>query len=385
MRVKDLKIREILATNSKKTIEVEIETTKGKTIASVPIGTSRGKHEVVYLPVADVIKNFSNIKRHFISDKFFDLEDVDRFLKVLDKTPNFKNMGGNLALAISSAFLKAFALEEGKEVFEYLSKEKPTIPLPVCNVAGRKGRKDIEEFLLIPSKGTFLENISKISSVYLEMGKKIKEIDKNFDFGKDFESAWLTLLHPEKLLDVLTGIAEEYKLNTGLDIAASQLWDGRNYVYSTGEKLTTMEQLNFVEELAKKYSIAYIEDPFHEDDFTSFATLNHRLKDRLMVGDDLFSTSLSRLEYGISYKSANAVIIKPNQAGTITDTLKVIELAKKNNIKTIVSHRSGETDDTLICHLAVGMNCDYVKIGISGERITKINEMIRIEEKIEIL
>jgi enolase len=140
--------------------------------------------------------------------------------------------------------------------------------------------------------------------------------------------------------------------------------------------------LNFVTDLAKRFPIVYVEDPFEEDDFVSHSTLTHRLSDRniLVCGDDLYATNPYRLQKGIEYKSTNAVIVKPNQAGTITDTFKFVEEAKKNGLKTVVSHRSGETEDTLICHLAVGLACDYVKLGISGERTTKINEMIRIEE-----
>ncbi len=384
MKVKDLKLREIFATNCQKTIEVDLETDKGTVRASVPIGTSRSRYEVTYLPVEEVKNKFPNVRRHFVSQSFFNMEEVDNFLKIIDKTSSFREIGGNLVLAISSAFLKAFALEQGKEVFEFLSKGK-SIPLPICNVAGGwKRRSDIQEFSLLPvHQESFLENISKIAHAYHQLGFRLKEKDKNFNFGKNIEDGWVTSLHFEKVLEILTEIATENELKIGLDVAASQLWDGKDYVYKSGEKLTRMDQLNLMEELSKKYPIVYIEDPFSEDDFTSFSTLTHRLQNKLVVGDDLFSTNFNKLQYGISYKAASGIIIKPSQVGTITDTVKVIEEAGKNNIKTIVSHRSGETEDTLICHLAVGMNCDYVKIGISGERTTKINEMIRIEEMLK--
>lgn len=381
MKVKDLKMREILATNSQKTIELELETNKGKVKASVPIGTSRSRYEVVYLPVKDTMKKFLAIKRHFLSQSFVDIEDVDSFLKILDKTPGFKQIGGNLALAISSAFLKAFALEQEKEVFEFLT-DKATLPLPICNVAGGwKGQSDIQEFLLLPAQQkSFLDSITRITEAYQQLGMRLKEEDKNFNFGKNIESAWVTSLQLEKVLKILTDLIDG-NLEIGLDLAASQLWNGKYYVYKS-ENLTIPEQLSLIEELTKNYPITYIEDPFHEDDFTSFATLTNRLKDKIVVGDDLFSSNLIRLQYGIAYKAANGIIIKPSQAGTISDVIKVIEEAKKNKMKTIISHRSGETEDALICHLAVGLNCDYIKLGISGERIVKINEMIRIEDRI---
>src|SRR4030042_2515153 len=150
MELEDLKIREVLASNAQRTIELELETNKGKARSSVPIGTSRGKYEVFYLTVDETLEKFSKIKKHFLSQSFMNQEDVDDFLKILDKSIGFKEIGGNLALAISSASLKAFALEHGKEVFEFLS-ENPTVPLPVCNVAGGwKGQSDMQEFLFLP-------------------------------------------------------------------------------------------------------------------------------------------------------------------------------------------------------------------------------------------
>jgi len=384
MRVQDLKLREILATNSFRTIELELETSKGKVRSSVPMGTSRSKYEVEYLPVDDVIEKFSSIKRHLLSQNFDNQEDVDIFLRILDKTVAFRQIGGNLALAISSAFLKAFAMYEEKEIWEYLT-DKPTIPLPLCNVVGGwKGQSDIQEFLVLPTaQRTFLESIKKIAKTYWLLGNKLKENDRSFNFGKNLESAWITALPFEKILKILTGIVNENSLEIGMDIAASQLWSEKNhkYMYKYGS-MNTPEQLSLMEELLKKYPITYVEDPFHEDDFATFSTLLGRIKNKLVVGDDLFSTNIERLQYGISYKSANGIIVKPSQIGTITDVIKIMQEAKKNGVKTIISHRSGETEDNLISHLAVGLNSDYIKLGISGERIVKINELIRIEDKI---
>jgi enolase len=383
MKVKDLRIREIFATNARKTIEVELETEKGKVKSSVPFGTSKGKYEVKQLETNQALNKFSFIRRAFISKEFSEQKEVDDFLRIIDKTENFEFIGGNVALAISSAFLKGFALAEGKEIFEFLS-EKPTIPKPVCNVAGGwKGQSDIQEYLLLPiHQESFKEIIEKISEVYLQLGKKLKENDKNFNFGKNIESAWLTSLHPEKVLSLLSKFSDE-NLKIGLDIAASQIWDGEYYVYSNGEKLTATEQLMFVADLAERYPIIYIEDPFQEDDFVSFSALTSRLENKLIVGDDIYASNLKRLKSGLEIKATNAIIIKPNQIGTISDVIELVKFAKKNKIVTIVSHRSAETDDALICHLACGLNCDYVKIGIAGERIFKINEMIRIEEKLK--
>jgi enolase len=383
MRVQDLKLREILATNSLRTIELELYTNKGKVRASVPMGTSRSKYEVEYLPVDEVIEIFSKMKKHFISQNFDNQEDVDILLRIIDKTPAFRQIGGNLALAISSAFLKSFAMHEEKEVFEYLTNQ-PTMPLPLCNVAGGwKGQSDIQEFLVLPFiQRTFLENIKKIAKVYWLLGKKLKDADRNFNFGKNLESAWITSLPFERILKIMAEIVGENSLEIGMDVAASQFWNEKNhkYMYRYGS-MNTPEQLSIMEEILKKYPITYIEDPFHEDDFATFSTLLGRIQDKIVVGDDLFSTNMERLQYGISYKAANGIIVKPSQVGTITDVIRIMQEAKKNGVKTIISHRSGETEDTLISHLAVGLNSDYIKLGISGERIVKINELIRIEDK----
>ncbi|MBI4010362.1 MAG: hypothetical protein HY361_04220 [Candidatus Aenigmarchaeota archaeon] len=383
MKVKRLKIRGVLATNSHKTIEVELQTERGSVRASVPIGTSRGKYEVSYLPVDRALLKFDIIKRHFTAEQLADQKEADELLRIVDKTPDFKEIGGNLALAISSVFLKAFALENNQEVFQFLS-PKPSMPKPISIVAGGwKGQSDIQEFHFLPvHQKSFSDSMSKIASAYFAVADKLKEHDKNFKFSKNLESGWFTTLHYEKLLEILARIANEHLLKIGLDFAASQIWDGRDYVYSDGRKLTSTQQIELMENLAKTYPIIFIEDPFHEDDYISFSTLTHRLQNKLVCGDDIFSTNLQRLKYGILHNATNAILIKPNQIGTITDTIKVVEEAKRNKLTTVMSHRSSECDDVLVAHLAVGLNCDYVKFGISGDRVIKLNEMIRIEEKI---
>lgn len=390
MIAKKLEIREIFATNSQKTIEVELETVKGKVRASVPIGTSRGKYEVKYLPVEEAINKFNLIRRHFTSEDFKDQQDVDELIRIIDKTPDLRVIGGNLALAISSAFLKAFSLQVGLEPYEYLlaqTRSEPRMPKPVSNVAGgwKESRSDIQEFLLLPvHQSSFLNSISKISQAYLELGKRLKQIDPTFAYVMNWESGWVTNLKFTELLKILGKIADENLLRIGLDFAASQLWDGRRYyVYRYSDRiLGKLEQLKMVQDLAREYPISYMEDPFMEDDFTSFALLTSSMQSKIIVGDDLYASSVKRLEDGMAFRATNAMIIKPSQVGTITDVIKTVELAKKNKIMTVASHRSGETEDTLIAHLAVGLGCDYVKFGISGERAVKINEMIRIEEKL---
>jgi enolase len=380
MRVLDLKIRKVFASNSKDTIEIEAKTKKGKVHASVPFGTSKSKYEVRYLPFNQVVSNFVSIKKYFL-DEFDSLKDVDELLHTIDKTEDFREIGGNLALAISSVFLKAFALEEGVPIFSYLNKN-PTMPKPVCNVAGGwKGQSDIQEFLLLPlHQERFIESMGEIMDSYLKLGDELKKIDPTFNYSKNLESAWVTSLNSEKILDAISKVKGE-NLMIGLDVAASNLWNGEKYSYKD-KQLSTMQQIDYMIELSRRYKIFYVEDPFHQDDFVSFSVFTKN-SNCLVVGDDIYATNIKRLKAGLDIKTTNAVLVKPNQIGTITDALEFVKEAKKNNMKVVVSHRSAETDDNLLSHLAVGFGADYFKLGVSGERIVKINEMIRIEEMIE--
>lgn len=392
MLVRNLSIREIFATNSEKTIEVELETDKTCVRSSVPVGTSRGRHEVQYLPTDAAIRRFAILRHNFRTQRFDSVAEVDSFLHTIDKSTGFSEIGGNLALAVSSAFLKAFAAEAEIELFEYVASIRPkakelklAMPKPICNVVGNWDSRGIQEFLLLPvHQESFTNSIEKMAESYKKIGEELKQADASFAYGKNIESAWVTNLSTNKILKILKAVADESMMKIGIDVAASQLWDGKVYVYGD-ERMARPEQTAFITNLTEIYPIAYVEDPFHEDDFIGFSVLTQRLagKGKLVCGDDLFVTNLLRLREGIINKSANAAIVKPNQIGTITDTMNFVAEAQKNKWKTVMSHRSGETDDTLICHLAVGLGCDYAKFGISGDRTSKINEMLRIEEKLK--
>jgi len=376
MKIKNLKVRPILATNCKKTIEVEVETENMVFNASVPMGTSVGKHEVNNLSVEQVLKIFSRVKKQFIGKTFESQREVDTKLREIDGTKNFSKIGGNLALGISSACFKVFfEKEKGKGKF----KDKK-MPRPLCNVAGAWGKEsEIQEFLLLPNKQrafNFKEEIFRIARVYRELGDVLKRVDKNFMYGKNYESGWITTLQTNMLMEILSELCGR-KLSIGVDVAASDRWDGKLYVGGRNVE----SQMSFISELIEHFNLVYIEDPFHEDDFNSFSRLTETFRDVLICGDDLFTTNVERLKIGIDKGSTNTVLVKPNQIGTITDTIEFVNLAKENGMKTVMSHRSGTTEETLVCYLAVMLDCDFVKFGIAGERIIKINEMMRIEDE----
>jgi len=386
MRIKNIKLREVFATNSKKTIEVEIETEKGKVRSSVPVGTSTGKNEVSYILPQEARSRLVFMKNKLLFQDFRTQKEVDDLLHKVDPSHDFKEIGGNLALAVSSSFLKAFALNESEEVFEFLSKgKKLEMPRPICNVIGFKGQRDVEEYLLLPvHQTTFKENIEKITEAYLKISELIKLKDTAFTMTRDLESAWFTRLPIDEILRILMRVSNQYFLKIGMDFAASRMWDGKQYYTYANNNLvvSTEDQLNLIKTLANKFPIMYIEDPFCEDDFNTHAILTRQLSPKLICGDDLLTTSTKRLKDAIDLKAVNAAIVKPNQIGTISDVMEFVKTAKENKIFTVMSHRSGETEDDLICHLAVGLGCEYIKLGISGERTVKINEMLRIEEKL---
>lgn len=385
MKVLDIHARKILATNSQPTVEIEVDTDKGSVKASAPMGTSRGKYEATQLPADDAIRKFDVVRRFFTTVNFTNQREVDKTIRTVDDTSHFREIGGNLAIAISSAFLKAFALENKMDVWKYVAKEyktNPKVPSPLCNIVGGwKGQSEFQEFLFLPvHQKSFADSLFKINEAYNTVGDMLKQRDHSFNYGKNLESAWVTSLPYDAVLRIMKEVADDMLLKIGLDVAASQLYKDGNYNYRGGVKMNPHEQFGFLEGIVKRFPISYIEDPFQEDDWLSFATAVHRWQPRIVCGDDFYATRIHRLLSSIDRKASNATIVKPNQVGTITDTIEFAKEAQSRGLITVLSHRSGETDDNLIAHLAVGIGCDYAKLGMSGERVVKLNEMIRIEE-----
>lgn len=387
MRALNVEVRKVLATNSQQTIEVEVQTEKGKVRASAPIGTSTGKYESFQMPVDDAMRKFNVIRRFFTSNEFAGQRDLDKMIKTADDTSFFREIGGNLAIAISSAFLKAFALEKGMEVWQYIAKEyktRPKIPAPLCNIVGGwNGQSEFQEFLFMPvHQKSFADSVFKINEAYLAVGELLKEKDRNFAYGKNLESAWVTSLGYEEILAIMKKVADEMLLKIGIDVAASQIYKNGLYNYRGGVKMNSHEQLDFIESITRKFPVSYIEDPFQEDDWLSFSTAVQRWQPRIVCGDDFYATRIHRLLSSVDKRATNATIVKPNQIGTITDTIEYAMEAQSRDMVTVLSHRSGETDDNMISHLAVALGCDYAKFGISGERVIKLNELMRIEETV---
>lgn len=266
------------------------------------------------------------------------------------------------------------------------------MPLPLGNVIGggahAANSTEIQEFLVVPGDATDTEEaVLANAAVHRHIKELLAKHGKSC--GKGDEGAWAPQIDDALAFELIaeaTGIvADEMNISVdmGIDVAASQMWNGEGYTYR--EKVrTTEDQIAYIVELVDSYDLVYVEDPLHEDDFDAFAELTSQVGDRCLVcGDDIFVTQVDRIQQGIEMNAANCVLIKPNQVGTLTDTFEAVRLAHTHGLDTVMSHRSGETTDTTIAHLATAFSCVFLKCGIvGGERIAKLNELIRIEEQL---
>lgn len=399
--IEDVVARKIFNSRGEETLEVDVVTTAGFGRASAPAGASRGKAEVVPYPEGGVDQAMRRVKElvapELIGLNADEQEEIDRLLHEIDGTRDFRNIGGNTAYAVSLAVAEAAATSYGIPLFQHLAGYFANeLPYPLGNVLG--GGKhaygkapDIQEFLVLPLKASSFSYAAKANVlIHRRVGSLLEKKDATFTGGRGWEGAWAPNIKNEDALEVVTVACKEVskelevECRVGLDMAASSLWNPKEncYVYARdGIKRDTGEQLDFVLCLIEKYNLVYVEDPLHEEDFEGFAELTKKVRDCLICGDDLFTTNRERLTYGIKVGAANAVIIKTNQVGTITDAWETTKTAKKTQYTPVASHRSGETTDESLAHLAVAFQCPIIKTGVvGGTRMAKINELIRIEE-----
>jgi enolase len=399
--IEDITARKTFNSRGEETLEVDITTVAGFGRASAPAGASKGKAEVVSYPQGEVDQAIEEvadlIAPELIGRNADEQEEIDILLHEIDGTADFSNIGGNTAYAVSLATAEAAATSYGMPLFEYLAGYlADELPHPLGNVLGggkhAHGKSpDIQEFLVIPIEANSFYDAAKANTlVHKKVGSLLRDADKSFTGGRGDEGAWAPNVKSEEGLGIMVeacdAVSKELgvKCRVGLDIAASSLWraEEKCYVYARdGVKRDSKEQLDFVLRLVKDYNLAYVEDPLHEEDFEGFVELTKKVRKCLVCGDDLFVTDIERLNRGIRNGAANSIIIKANQIGTLTDAWKTTQTAQKARYTTIMSHRSGETTDTHIAHLAIAFRCPIIKTGIiGGTRVSKINELIRIEE-----
>ena len=404
-KIKNIYAREILDSRGNPTVEVELTLECGiKAMASVPSGASTGSHEALELRDGDksryngkgVLKAVSNVN-NIIKDKLIgidalDQKKVDQIMLDLDGTEFKTNLGANAILGVSLANLKAAAMYSKKELYEYLGNGKQ---LPRCMVnilnggAHAENKLEFQEFMIVPSHDDYQENLRIAVEVFHSLKKILKE--KNLSCGVGDEGGFAPNIdNANKALDLIMSAIKNanYKpgtdVNIALDVAASEFYKDGYYILE-GNKYTSDDMINYYKELTSTYPIISIEDGLAEDDYRGWTKLTNELGNTIqLVGDDLFVTNKKLLQKGIDLHMANAILLKVNQIGSVTETLETIELAKKNGYKTIISHRSGETEDNYIADFAVGLNLGQIKTGSMSrsERMSKYNRLTRIYEQV---
>ena len=395
MIIKGITLRKIIDSRGNPTVEADVITNEGFGRAAAPAGASTGTFEAQAWPKNNVDLGISNAKENVIPSLIGiasnDQETFDETIKDKDGTKNLQNVGGNIAVALSLACAKAAADSKSIPLFEHVSKTKSySIPAPMSNVLGGGahaiGGTDIQEYLVTSFDNDVNTAIETNAAVHKEVAKILKEKFPNIALGKGDEGAWVAPLENVEALELVTRAVDNVQketgveVRTGLDVAASEFYKNGKYVYKE-QTLTPEEQVDFMLGLIEEYDLHSVEDPLDQDDFESWASLTDQT-DSLIIGDDLYVTNSERLREGIEKKSTNSILIKPNQIGTLTDTTKAVEMAKGAEMATVISHRSGETTDTSIAHLGVAFESHAIKTGImGGERIAKLNELVRISEK----
>ncbi|MFH1326926.1 MAG: hypothetical protein ABIH59_02265 [archaeon] len=384
MNIKGVDAKAILDSRKEKTISVSIKTNVGTFSASSPSGKSTGKYEskIYKKSLEEDIKTLKKFKVYFSEEIIENFDDLRRIEDIMDG-----HIGANSLFALESAVLKALAKEQKKQVWELINENAKNFPRLVGNCIGggkhnhtEEKKPDFQEFLLIPNTKTIKQAFEKNKEIQSKVEQDLKEIDKNFKGEKNDENAWITSLNEKEILDIL----KKLKVPLGIDVAASSFYKRKKYHYENPPlDRTAEEQLGYLENLIKNFNLFYIEDGFNEEDFKTFSELLERTGKSLIVGDDLIATNSKRLEKALEKKSVNSIIVKPNQCGSLLEVKRVCGMAKKNNIKTVFSHRSGETEENILADLAFGFQADFFKCGISGkEREVKIKRLIEIEKSL---
>jgi len=400
--------RQVFDSRGNPTVEAEVYLNdKTKASAIVPSGASTGAFEAFELrdgnknyflgkSVLKAVENINTVINKSLKNiQVSDQKKIDQILINLDGTDNKKKLGANALLAVSLASAKAAARSKKKELYKHLGK-KFLLPKPLMNIINGGAHADnnlrIQEFMIRPdSAKNFMDAIEKCFLVIQNLKKIL--LSKNLSTNVGDEGGFAPSINSneealEFVVDAIqkSGLKPGKDINICLDVAANELLnDNGKYSLNSAEFISVDESINYYKKLVSKYPIKSIEDPFAENDWNAWSKLTKEIgKNVQIVGDDLFVTNVTRLKRGIKEKSANSILVKVNQIGTLTETLNVIELAKKNNFSTIISHRSGDTEDTFIADLAVATQSTQIKTGslARSERVAKYNRLLRIEEQL---
>ena len=405
--------RQIFDSRGNPTIEVDVTTENGISgRAAVPSGASTGEHEAVELRdggkdymgkgVKNAIENVNTlISQELLGVSVFEQNEIDQIMIDLDGTPNKSKLGANAILGVSLATAKAAANELGLPLYRYIGGVSAnTLPVPMMNIINGGSHSDapiaFQEFMVMPVKA---HNFSQAMQMGSEIFHNLKKVlhDRNLSTAVGDEGGFApTLEGTEDALDTIALAVKNagYKLGDdimiALDCAAAEFYEGGNYDYSkfegkSGKVRSSKEQADYLAELASNYPIISIEDGMDENDWEGWKYLTDKIGDKVqLVGDDLFVTNVKRLSRGIENGIANSILIKVNQIGTLTETIDAVNMAKNAGFTSVMSHRSGETEDTTIADLAVALNCGQIKTGSASrsDRMAKYNQLLRIEEEL---
>ena len=411
-KIKKIIARQIFDSRGNPTVEVDVTTENGLVgRAAVPSGASTGEHEAVELRdggkkyhgkgVGNAVNNVNNIiSNEIVGLSVFKQNEIDRLMISIDGTFNKSNLGANATLGVSLAVAKAAAKEKNISLFQYLGNDPKTLPVPMMNIINGGSHSDapiaFQEFMIIPISAKNFSHAMQIGSEIFHSLKKVLK-NRNLTTSVGDEGGFAPELDGTE--DALQTI-EEATLNSGyefgkdimiaLDCASSEFYSDGKYDYSIfeGKKgmiRSSIEQANYLAELCKKYPIISIEDGMDENDWQGWKYLTSICGEQVqLVGDDLFVTNTKRLEKGISENIANSILIKVNQIGTLTETIEAVEMAHKAGFTTVMSHRSGETEDCTISDLSVALDCGQIKTGSlsRSDRVAKYNQLLRIEEQL---
>ena len=410
-RVEKIHARQILDSRGNPTVEAEVYIENGiMGRAAVPSGASTGKYEAVELRDGDkeiylgkgVLKAIQNIKTDINEElngvDVSDQSTIDQKMINLDGTSNKANLGANAMLAVSLATAKAAALESEQSLFNYVGGvNAKELPIPMMNILNGGSHADnsidFQEFMVMPIGATsFSEGLKMGTEVFHHLKEELKSQGHSTNVGDEGGFA-PNLGSNEEAIEIVLKSIESAGYRAGedmyiaMDAAASEFYNAKENVYhfhqSTGDKLTPSEMVDYWADWTKKYPILSIEDGLDEDDWDAWKNLTLKIGDKVqLVGDDLFVTNVERLKRGIENGTANSILIKVNQIGTLTETINAVKMAQKNSYTSVMSHRSGETEDTTIADLAVALNCGQIKTGSASrsDRMAKYNQLLRIEE-----
>lgn len=399
--ISSVKGRLLYDSRGSKTIEVDIISDNqflGRVCA--PSGASVGKHEATSFPnenPQECLKILNENSSKFVGLDSADLKSIHETIRTIDQTPNYSKFGGALAFAITIASIESAAKASNEPIFKLLSNEqKLQFPYPIGNILGGgahagPGTPDIQEILVCATgANTIRDAIETNLSVHKELRNVLEKEDSSFTNGRGDEGGWAPKLDNEQALEISTKAIENLgytlgkEVSLGVDFASSTQWNEEKKLYlydRAGFENTSKEQIDFAANIIKKYKLIYAEDAVHEEAFDDMSELTKKFPNTLIVGDDLTVTNKSILQKAIDKKSCNATILKVNQIGSLYDALEFADLANKNNISLITSHRSGESTDSHISHIGIATKSKLLKVGVvGGERVPKLNELLRLTE-----